>query len=140
MKLKDMDKVEAWTGGILPVGPHIVTIEKVEEGKSSGGHDQLELEFVATDGQGSIRDWLVVIPSTYGKVKQLLDACGIDTESGDWDFKPDTLRDKTLGIRVGEEPDRQDATKMRKRVLAYIPADDAAKTDVPASNNDDLPF
>ena len=106
MKLKDMDKVEAWsgTGGtLLGVGPHNVTIETVEEGKSGNDNPQLELEL--TGEAGSIRDWIVVVPQTYGKVKSVLEAAGITVQEGDWDFNPQSLVGKRVRIIVGEEAD-----------------------------------
>lgn len=147
MKLKDIDKVEAWKGGgVLPPGWHEVTIESCEEGESSNGNPQLELEY--TNDEGSIRDWLVVIEKTYGKVKRLLEAAGVKIEEGDWDLNPKDLEGRRLGIRVQEEPDYKDPTQTRLRVQAY-----RALSDVPgdttglnngdskaADAEDDIPF
>lgn len=151
IQVKDLDKTEAWKGGaMLPPGQHVVRIESADDSTpSSGGHDQVEMEFQAQDGSGSIRDWLVFTPKTLGKARSLLDAVGIVPESGEWVFPTDALTGKTLTITVAQEPDRQGATnddgtpKMRSRVVAYTAAS-AAST--PASGNgatksdDDIPF
>lgn len=148
IKIKDLDKVETWKGGgLLGPGAHIVTIESVVESTSSGGHPQIEIDFAADDGGGSIRDWLVVIPKTYGKVKSLIEAAGLKIEGDEWAFEPNTLVNRRLRIRVGDEPDFKDPSKTRARVQSY----EQLPTDVPggnggapqpaaASDDSDLPF
>lgn len=149
--LKDMDKVDAWSGGgILGAGAHTVYVDRAEEGTSSGGHPQIELEFRSAQGAGSIRDWLVCIESTAGKVRSLLDATGIEPQAGEWQFEPRMLVGRKLDIRVSEEPDRNDPSKTRSRVQEYATAG-ALATDVPAdtsglpagngaAKDDNLPF
>lgn len=146
--LTDVDKAEAWSsGGILGPGRHKVKIVSATEGKSSGGHDQVELDFGALDGSGAILDWLVFTPNTVGKAKQLLDAVGIKAESGEWEFPTGALVDKQLCIYCADEPSMKDPSKLRTRVQAYEPLSAAAKgtgeqRDVKATPADDsdLPF
>ena len=137
--LKDMDKVEAWKGGaVLQPGKHKVVILTAEEGKSSGGYPQVEMDFEAEDGTGSIRDWLVFSgEESLGKAKMLLDALGIVSESGEWEFPTTTLLGRKLVITVADQP-YQGKSKMR--VVGYAPPG----SDVPGSNgsgtDDDIPF
>ncbi|RPH33501.1 MAG: hypothetical protein EHM90_06340 [Chloroflexi bacterium] len=160
IKLKDMDAVEPMKGGVmLPVGLHTVTIESAEEGESSGGHPQVEVKFY--NDLGDIRDWLIFAPPkvegqpsfAMQKARALLDAVGIISESGDWEFPTEKLQGKSLIIRVGEEPDNRGKTNddgtplMRKRVYEYHEVTGAEQPDTrdfSADNairkDDDIPF
>jgi hypothetical protein len=145
IKVKDLDQVEAWKGGaILPPGRHTVTITKAEEGTSSGNYPQVELEF--SSDQGSIRDWIVFTENTLGKARQLLDAAGIAPEGGEWDFPTERLPGKRLSILVQEQPDRNDPTKTRTKVVSYedlsqaTPGSSDPFAGVSGSNDDDVPF
>lgn len=140
MKLKDMDQVEAWSSGVmLPVGWHLVTVDEAEEGTSSGQHPQLELAF--TGNEGSIRDWLVDTEAARGKIKSMLEAAGIEIGGGDWELDPSSLVGRKLEIYVGEEPDRDDPAKMRRRVKAYRPPQGGNGSSGGAvSGQPDLPF
>lgn len=117
----DMTDVETWTtGDILPPGHHEIQVVSSDQGQSSGGHPQLELELTATGGEyegGSIRDWIVVIPSTAGKVKQLLEALGVEVPNGALSFNAGDLVDKRARILVREEQG-QDG-KLRSKVKSY---------------------
>jgi hypothetical protein len=66
----------AWdvrTGQMLPAGRHVCEVYEIEGGgNSSGGYPQIELKVGNADGE--MRDWIVVLPSTIGKVVQLTDA------------------------------------------------------------------
>ena len=151
--LHDIDGEESWAvGRMLPLGVHDVTIAEVAQSNTSNNNPQIEMKFANKEGD-YIRDWLVVVPNTYGKVLQLLEAVGIEPQPGDWDFDPGTLFEKRLQIRVGEEPDREDPTQMRSRVFAYMALGTVTQTggDVPAdttglvgatsgSSDDDIPF
>lgn len=143
----DMTGVETWSAGdILPVGHHDVQITESKQGQSSGGHPQLELELTATGGEyegGSIRDWIVVIPSTAGKVKQLLEALGVKVPDGSLSFEASDLEGKRAKILVREEPDQEG--KPRTRVKAYEAAEGepvgaASNGNGRKSDADDLPF
>ena len=146
MKLKDFDKAEAWSEAPrLPLGWSDVKIESVEEGKSSNNNPQLTIEY--GNSQGSIREWLVVVEATYGKLKALTDAAGIVVEGEDFD--PQTLVGKSIGIYIEEEPSRKDPTQTFRNVSAHRPAgqgsDIPGDTEgLPAANgqgaDDDIPF
>jgi hypothetical protein len=156
---------QAWsvsegTGSILPEGDHVVEILSCEgSGTSSGGYPQLELQVGNADGQ--IRDWIVVIPSTIGKVVQLTDAAGLErpneaqvlSEGPGYRLDPkylDQLVGRQVGVLVRQEPDRNDPTRMRDRVKGYVTAGSIAKSDIPQDpsipaspsvvDDDDIPF
>lgn len=140
-ELKD---VEAWSGGdLLPPGNYEVEVTEALEGKSSSDNPQLELELTAISGEhkdGSIRDWIVVIPTTAGKVKQILGAFGVgDNLDGTVKFEASDLMGKRARIVVRNET--YDG-KERTRVKAY----EESKGEAPASSNgkksdeEDLPF
>jgi hypothetical protein len=80
--LNDIDQTEAWSagGGLLPPGRHLCRIVDTEEGESSNGNPQMILTLEAIAGEhvgGQIKDWIVVVPQTYGRVRQILDAAGL---------------------------------------------------------------
>jgi hypothetical protein len=127
---------EAWeasTDTILSAGDHVVKVMEIDgSGNSSGGHPQIELRM--SNDLGSLRDWIVVIPSTVGKVTQLFEALGLDRPTDDqvvqdatgWRFDPkylDQAHGRQVGVIVREEPDRQDPTRMRTRVKGYVKPD-----------------
>lgn len=127
MKVENLDQAEAWSARtILGPGKHQVVIESAEESTSSGGHPEIQLEFegIGASAGGGIKDWLVVIPKTYGKVKMLLEAAGIAVEGGDWDMPVASLKGKKVAIYVTQKPDRNDPTKVRSEVVGYEPVGD----------------
>jgi hypothetical protein len=136
-----MDKVDAWSGGtILGLGWHNVTIELANAGTSSGGYPQLELEMA--NNEGSIRDWIVVMDKTLGKVKQVIEATGVEVKDLS-KFEPAVLLNRKVRIHVSEEQSYNDPSKMRNRIDAYTPHDPSREgTDVPSGGDDpeDLPF
>lgn len=134
MKVEGLKDAEAWKGGgVLPAGYHTVKIEDAKEGTSSGGHPQFELEF--GNDTGSIRDWLVVVPTTIGKVKQLVDATGI--ELADEEITAGMLQGRRLMIHVRMEPHQDPAKGERARVNEYLPLKNG---DVPPPDDEGLPF
>jgi hypothetical protein len=107
IEVEGMDEVEAWKGaGILGPGTHTVIIETADETESTGGHPQVELLFVSTEGLGEIRDWLTfptdepARSSALGRAKMLLEAVGIESKSGKWAFPVGDLPGKRLSITV----------------------------------------
>lgn len=161
IKVTDLDRVETWSAGVtLPPGRHLCEITSVEEGTSSGGHDQLILEMTAVAGPevgGTIRDWIVVVPTTYGKVRQILEAAGIEIEGGDWEIPVGRLNGARVAILVRMEKKEmgQHAGKEFAQVAAYDRPKDSdiqAGSDVPADTagfsngsgsarrDDDIPF
>lgn len=136
MKLTGLDKVEAWKGeGSLPPGAHEVTIESLEEGTSKNNHPQWTIEY--GNDLGSIREWMVVIPESYGKVRRLIEAAGIEVKGGDWEFDPSTLVGRKVRIIVGEEPSQDDPNKKFRRVQAQQPPQSGNGQGAAADN---LPF
>lgn len=151
--LTNMDEERAWAGGILGPGRHECVVTDVEEQTSSGGHPQmvLTLEAVAGPEEGStVKDWVVVIPSTFGKVKQILEAAGVEIQGGDWTFDASVLRGRRVAVLVREEPKRSDPSQTVSVVAAYsrprvdgeVPADlDGLGGNGSASQSDqDIPF
>lgn len=140
----DMKDVDAWEAGdILPAGHHDIEVASAAEGQSTGGHPQLELELTATGGEyegGRIRDWVVVIPSTAGKVKQVLEAFGVEVPNSSVRFGASDLNGKRARILVREEPDQEG--KLRARVKAYEPLEAVASSNgsTAKKDDDDLPF
>lgn len=139
----NMDKAEAWeaTGGLLEPGQHLVKITSAVEGTSSGGYPQLELQLTDNSGQG-IKDWLVVIEKTFGKVVQMLQAAGVPVPSGDdAQLHPEPLVGKKVTITVSEEADNKGGS--RNRVVAYEPAsayaDDGTAVDTTGMNGTGSP-
>jgi hypothetical protein len=148
-------------GGILPVGDHVVEIQDIDgAGYSSGGYPQIIVN--AGNDEGTIRDWIVVIPSTIGKVVQLTDAAGLERPTDEqveadgpgYRLDPrytDQLVGKQVGVVVREEPDRNDPSRMRTRVGGWVPVSAVKKSDVPSDtsgfepvaqtvSDDDIPF
>lgn len=171
MSTNPFAKADAWeaSGGFLTAGDHVCRVLAIDgTGDSSGGYPQIEVKVGNADGE--IRDWIVVIPSTLGKVKQLYEAVGLPDPTED-EFQEeenglrvsqaylDQLLDKPIGVIVREEPDFNDPTKTRDRVKAYVAASKIAKSDIPSdtagladtkvgghtfksaiADDDDLPF
>jgi hypothetical protein len=131
---------EAWdvsTGTILPARPepYLCTIREMDgTGTSSGEHPQITVK--AGNDEGEITDWIVVIPSTIGKMVQLAEAVGIPRPT-DEQVRPDgtgfrlhpeylaAFVGKQVGVVVRAERDNKDATKMRDRVKGYVTPDKA---------------
>jgi hypothetical protein len=118
-----LDDVEAWSaGGTLPPGVHLCRIDEAAEGKSSGGHPQIELLLRATNGEyagGKIRDWLVVTAGSLGKVKQLMEAAAVPIPGGEFAINTNALVGRAVMVVVREEKDRTDPSVMRSRVKGY---------------------
>jgi len=141
---------EAWAADVLlPMGWHEVVIEDAEEGVSKKGSPTIKMRFVSP--QGAITGWQTVVPNTYGKVAQLLDAVKIDRDGID-ELDARQLLGKRLDIYVGEEPSIKDVTKMFPTVQHYALAGTNAggtgetgngpvnTSDFGAADGKDLPF
>lgn len=135
--------VDAWEGGvILPPGSYYVRVSDAEEGTSSGGDPQIQLQLKAIGGEhdgGEIRDWLVINARTLGKVKQVLTALGLPSD-GELDLSAESFVGKACQIVVRNEPyDGKD----RARVKAYSAS---TGSDIPTTagaapaTSTDLPF
>jgi hypothetical protein len=136
---------EAWdvsTGTILAgdldtgygKGNHLCTVDSIDgAGSSSGGHPQVEIN--CSNEQGQIRDWIVVIPQTIGKVVNFTDACGLERPT-DEQVRPDGTGfrldpqylaqavGKQVGVIVRKERNDLDPSKPDKdRVKGYVTPD-----------------
>lgn len=141
----DLTDVEAWAAGdILPPGTHQVIVIAAEEGKSSAGNPQLEVEMQATAGEhqgGTIRDWIHFTPKTAGKVKQVLEAFGMASD-GSISVEASAFINKRAQILVREELYNGET---KTKVKAYSPASGEAPAATSngqsaKSDNDGLPF
>lgn len=166
--------VEAWdatsagaSDQYLRAGDHVVTVVEADgTTTSSGGYPQVELRL--ENENGSIRDWLVITPATYGKVAQVIQAVGAELPDENTDISQDDHRiaqsyldahwiGKKVGIIARDEPAYNDPSKMRTKIKGYVPVDKITPSAVsnagdvqgqafPASNgggsgiDSDLPF
>ncbi|CAB4197815.1 hypothetical protein UFOVP1313_33 [uncultured Caudovirales phage] len=145
--------VEAWdvssAGGsadsFLGAGDHVVTVQEVDgTTTSSGGYPQIELRL--GNESGSIRDWLVITPSTYGKIAQVIQALGVELPDAETEISQDDHRvaqgyldgwiGKSVGVIARDEPAYNDPSKMRTRIKGYVSVDKI--TPAPASNGGDV--
>lgn len=131
------NEVEAWSGGaLMPPGRHLCTLDQVAEGTSSGGHPQIEVTMVVAAGAHigcSARDWIVVTDNSLGRVRQFLEAAGVEINEGEFEIPFGALlgRKVTVLARQGHKPDGSE----KLEIAAYM-SPDAAGADVPV---DDLP-
>lgn len=137
---------EAWEvwSGFLPAGDHICNVREIDgSGTSSGGHPQVEIK--VGNGQGEIRDWIVVIPKTIGKVVQFTDSVGLDRPTDEqvvpdgtgFRLAPGYLAkavDREVGVLVRSEADRLDPSKTRERIQGYCEPSKIAPSDVTPSS------
>lgn len=141
----DLTGVEAWSGAVMITAPFegMVEVTDAKEGESSGGFPQLELELRAVGGEqdgGTIRDWIVVIPTSLGRVKQVLEAMGVANLDSEVEFQPAELVGKQCRIVVRDEPYNGE---MKTRVKAYQSVGAATNGGSPTAVKDDkesLPF
>jgi len=121
---EDFDTIEAWSGGVtLSPGTHVVKCISTDDTRtSSGGHNQIELELEAVDGEevgATIRDWQIVTTKSWGKVKQLWEAFGAPKPEGQLDAKALVGKTAKIIVRTEMKPDGSDVN----RVKAYQAAD-----------------
>lgn len=128
--IQDLDQVEAWdTGGLpFPVGKHHAVIEAVEEKAASTGSPQVIISWRGIGGNAqdcTTREWLVILPQTYGKVKSFLQAVKWPLKSGAFSMPTTELVGRHALIVVGTE---QRDGKTFTRVMGHLPYDES---DVP---------
>lgn len=142
---------QAWDvgGGFLGKGDHICEVLEIDGSPtqtSSGGHPQIEVK--VGNGDGEIKDWIVVKENTIGKVVQLTDACGVERPT-DAQVRPEgtgyrldpaylaTLVGKKVGVIVREEPNKLDPTAPpRDRVKGFVPVHKIkAPADIPVDTS-----
>jgi hypothetical protein len=155
-------EAEVWSvgGDFLPRGDHTAKVMDVEKGRSTNGYPQVMVQ--VGNEQGSIRDWIVVIQSTLGKVVQLTEALGLGRpQPGQFnevngeiilsDAYVNSWKGRDVGVRVGQR--NNDPSK--DEVKGYFSA--VKQSDVPGASqgefqvdggqrkpqsavDDDLPF
>lgn len=128
MKIGNLTEVKAWAdGAFLTPGTHPARIIEAEEGLSKEGNPQFELKWEAVAGEekgGTIREWVVVVPATLGKVRSLMEACGVDIPPGEFELNASDLIGHGCSIVVR----KQDPSDKYPKVVGYsqtsdIPAD-----------------
>jgi hypothetical protein len=116
-----LENVEPWQGGtVLSPGSHPVRCTDAEEGRSAGGHFELHLTWEATGGPekgGTIQDWVQVTQSTLGKVRQLMEACGVSVPAGEFELSAAKLQGAQCTVVVRERPTNKGT--MRNEIVAY---------------------
>lgn len=121
--VQNLEREEAWkVSNILPPGWHVCKITDSQETESGQGNPQIELDLEAIGGDnagGSIKDWIVVVPQTYGKVKQLLQAAGVEVPAGDAQLDVAVLKGREVSILVKQEPKFDDPSKTVNKVAGY---------------------
>jgi hypothetical protein len=77
----DFGQEEAWEpqDQILPPNwKGEVEVDDIEPGESSGGHAEVRIQLRATNGDGQIRDWIVITPGSIGHWLQVCEAFGVE--------------------------------------------------------------
>lgn len=143
MEIPALDAVDAWSGGaILPPGWHEVSVNQVNETKSTNGHPQAEIRMDSPEG--SITDWVTVTSESLGRVKQVLLAFGIEIPAGKFGMDWSQLVGRQVRVFVREEPKNDGSGQTRTKVKAYEPSRGGAgaSSGMPGASRegDDLPF
>lgn len=84
----NLNEVKPWNGeaNILPPGDYIFEITDVEQKQSSKGNPQMELSLEVIAGVEPVTEqyngakskhWLSLLPAAAGRVRNMIDACGI---------------------------------------------------------------
>jgi hypothetical protein len=147
---------------ILPAGDHVVEVASVDgTGWSKNGYPQIEVK--AKNDDGMVTDWIVVIPSTIGRVVQLTEALGLDRPKDNQvsedreGYRLDAnylkaMVGRKVGVIVRDEPRRDDPSKTRTTIKGWVPVEKLndsgtptgpvamGKPGKPASDDDLLPF
>lgn len=161
--LQNIDQEEAWGASLpLDLGWNNVTVTKVEEGVTPNGNPAFRV-YVENEWGGAGREQIVVMaPSsdskgTLGKVRNVIEACGLQVQGGDWQFDPTVLTGKKCSVLVVEEPGRDDPSKTFRVIKGFdafgahgaggsgngAPAGDTSGFSQPVSSStqdDDIPF
>lgn len=142
--IKDLDQIEAWESSgsaPIPVGKHIAEITAIEEKQASTGSPQLVVEWTVIRGQyvgTQSREWIVIVPKTYGKVKAFLLAVGWPLAGGEFTLPTTELIGRSAQIVVGVEMFNG---KSNTRIVGHLPIDESdAPIDMPQADGTDLPF
>ncbi len=142
----NMNETEAWSGFVpLRPGSHVVRCTSAKEGTTKkNGHPQIELELEAIAGEergASIRDWITVIPSTYGKVRQVLEGFGLPLPSEGGSVSANAFVGKTCKVIVRPEEKNDGSGDFVDRVKGYkaLTDDDAVDSVKEAFGGEEIP-
>lgn len=153
----NMDGVQPWGGPPLSVGFHQVVVDDVEDKPSSNNNPMFTLTLRAVGGPeagATIRDRLVFVEAAMGRVRQFMEAAGIEVPEGEFELTADEVKGRKVRVMVREgEPYEGNDGQMRTRneVVAYEEYDWQNDADVPADtdglvksganvSDDDIPF
>jgi hypothetical protein len=132
------EKWEVSTESVLPSGNHVVNIEELVEGTSSGNYPQVTVR--SRNPQGMATDWITISsPQTFGKFTAFILALGVaeaDYPQAGEDFDPENGRVKQsyldkiyakygsnpVGVVVRDEPDNRKPGQTQTRVKGWVPA------------------
>lgn len=135
MKLKTKG-VTAWsgTGDSLPPGSYVVKVVQAEEAESRNGNPQIVVDLQVCEGDFSgaeIRDWITVTEVSMGRVVQVLQALGFDTDK-DVDLQVAEMVGKRAEVVVREESytNRDGDLKTSMKVKGYRAVAENRESDV----------
>lgn len=136
IQIEDLANVEAWEpkADLIGAGKHLAEIIEASEEAASTGSPQVILNWRSVKTQSTRKEWLVVLPQTYGKVKAFLTAIGYPMAPGAFQMPVAELVGRQAVITVGEDTYNN---KTSLRVLAHEPADTKP---TPQADSDPLPF
>jgi hypothetical protein len=138
----DFTDVESGGGRVrVPEGDYRVSVASVKQETAKSGNEMLVWEFEFEGGKAkgkSIRDYTVLQPNALWKLKQLLEALGIDVPSKRIDFIPlmKKLKGKELGITVVDE---EYENKISSKVSDYIDLETLSDFDAGDDDEDEAP-
>jgi hypothetical protein len=109
----DLNKTNPWDGStsMLPPGEYVFQVEEcvIVPPKKEGGHPQLEFDLTVQAGADSEqyngtekKHWLSLAPKAAGRVRNMLDACGVAVEA-DGSFDSDHFQGAQFIAEVYEE-------------------------------------
>ncbi len=103
----------------LPEGTYHLMIAKVEETTSSTGNPMLKVEYDVLEYEGSRKLWdnFPLIETALWKLKELLDAVGMDT-SAVVDMDPMDLVGQEINAKVIQEEYQGETVNRVKKILA----------------------
>lgn len=130
--IPNLADVEAWSGGsLLPPGRHLCRVDSVDDSQlSPGQHPQIIVDLRCTNGQhagSTAKDWIVITEKTLGKVRQFLEALGMQIPQGDFYLPTDHIPGRPVVVNVIEEDGNEPADpanpmgprKKRLRIQSY---------------------
>lgn len=145
IEIEDLQNVEAWEpkGELIGKGKHLAEIAEAAEEPASTGSPQVVLTWRSVKTGASRKEWLVVLPQTYGKVKAFLAAVGWQMPPGKFTMPVRELVGRKAVITIADEV-YNNSTSLR--VIAHEPADTKvpdvpiATAGLPEPDSAPLPF